>query len=208
MPNPARAYRGLLKTRKCTHQEQLVIGIRFAPQHAVIGVGQGFELVIFIGDAPRYLCFVQGEGLADKCAAHCTECGAGHIANRAHAQGVGEHLKTSLEPRDLQAVGNVIAAAPMGGARFIAGGEVGVVRGEVDGIDMGLEPGPTAETQLLGDRPLCLGQGCVRVLGFQVWQQFLGALALLLKVEAAIGVDVSGHTISLHKPVPLQGWES
>lgn len=75
----------------------------------------------------------------------------------------------------------------VGGAGFIAGSKVRVAGGEVDGVDMRLELGPTAETQLPGDLPLGLGQGGVRVEGFQTWQQFLGALALLLKVEAAVG---------------------
>ena len=180
--------RCLFKTGQGADQEQLVIGICLTPQHAVFGAGQGFEVVVFIVDTARCIRLIDGKGLADKGTAHRTKCRAGQITHRTHAQRVAEHVEPALEPRHLQAMGDVIAAAPVGGARFIAGCKVGMAGGEVNGVDMGLELGPTAETQLFGHLPLGLGQCGSRVLAFQVPQQFLGALALLLKVETAIGV--------------------
>ena len=50
-------------------QEQLVIRVRFAPQHTGRVVGQRLQLLIFIVDPARHGGQVQGEGLADKGAA-------------------------------------------------------------------------------------------------------------------------------------------
>ena len=51
----------------------------------------------------------------------------------------------------------------MSGAGFIAGIETRVAGGKVEGVDVGLELGPTGEAQLFGYLPLSLGQGCAGV---------------------------------------------
>src|SRR3990167_7710633 len=125
----------------------------------MFGAVQCFQLGVFPVNAQVYISRGQGKSLADKSAAQAAEFGAGKIAYGAHAQWVAEHLEAALEPSHLQAVGNVIATAPMVSTCLVAGLETVVARSKVQGIDMRLELGPTGKTQLPGDLPLGLGQG-------------------------------------------------
>ncbi|MNY59335.1 hypothetical protein D3C86_1957720 [compost metagenome] len=84
--------------------------------------------------------------------------------------------------------------------------------GKVDGVNMGLELGPTGKAQVASDQALGIGQAwCGLSIRTQALEQFLGALALLFKVDAAIfgwRRQSSGHTNSLCEPCPLSGRES
>jgi hypothetical protein len=119
-------------------------------------------------------------------------------ATKAHAQRVREHVEGAAEAGQLQGVGDVVAAAPVPGAGLVVGHEARMRRGEVDRVDMGLEPGPAREAELARDQPLGVGQPWCRsaparekgrwrggaAIG-EPLEQFLGALALLLEVDVA-----------------------
>ena len=165
----------MVKTCQGTDQKQLVIAIGFAPQHAVIGAAQFLEMGVFIVQAARGICHVQGKRLADETRPRRPVGLGGQGLDRAHAQRIAEHPEAPLEPGHAKAVGNIIAATPMGGARFITGLEAWVAGGEVHRIHMGLEFWPTAETQLSGNQPLSIGQGRRRVGNLR---QFIGRRAL------------------------------
>ncbi|MNT15891.1 hypothetical protein D3C72_1509700 [compost metagenome] len=166
---------------------------------------------------------LQAIGLADVVAAQGAVRRCRHITHRAHDQGVAEHVKGAGEPGQAQAVADVVAAAPMLGSGFVIGDELRVAGGKVDGVDMRLEFGPAGKPQIAGNQPLGIGQTWGEGRGLQLRQlfrrrtraqaleQFLGALALLFKVDAAIfgwRRQSSGHTNSLCEPCPLSGRES
>ncbi|MNZ20760.1 hypothetical protein D3C78_378190 [compost metagenome] len=180
-------------------------------------------MTVLIKHLALHLLAVKSVGLADVVDTHRLILLARQVAYRAHAQGIGEHVKRAGKTGQAQAVLDVIATAPMLGAGFIVGDELRVACGKVDGVDMRLEFGPAGKPQIAGNQPLGIGQTWGEGRGLQLRQlfrrrtraqaleQFLGALALLFKVDAAIfgwRRQSSGHTNSLCEPCPLSGRES
>ncbi len=189
------ARRQAFEPRQGAHQKQLVIRIGLAPQHAR-SVAQLSQLSVFVISAPTHVGQRQVEGLADELAALLTIGGCRQVLHRAHAQGVGHHLKTPAEPGKVQGVFDIVTAAPVAGIGFVTGSKVRMPHGKIDGVDMRFELGPTAEAQLPGDQPLRAGQRRRRMLelgqlrgcgtGLELTQKLFGAFFLLLEVEPAV----------------------
>ncbi|MNJ65675.1 hypothetical protein D3C77_617020 [compost metagenome] len=60
-------------------------------------------------------------------------------------------MKRAGKTSQIQTVLDVVAAAPVLCAGLIVGDELRVACGEIDGVDVGLELGPTAEPQVTGN---------------------------------------------------------
>ena len=199
------------------NQEQLVVGVRFAPEdHFAVAVQlrQGCALPgLALFDALRRelerLQYILGTYLPVR--------RLRQRRHRPHDHGVVEHVEGTGKPGDAQAVLDIVAAAPMLHLRFAIGGKTRVAGGEIDCIGMGLELWPAGETGFAGDQPLGVGQpvlgpgqakGAQLGAGFVVqgFQQALGALAQGGQVEQAVmaGCMNGGHANSLWGSVRRQ----
>ncbi|MNJ55030.1 hypothetical protein D3C77_505020 [compost metagenome] len=169
------------------NQEQLIVGVGFAPEHCARAIAQQRQLTVLIRHSLSHLGALKAVGLADVVAAQAVVVVTWQVAYRPHAQRIAEHVKRPVKAGQAQAVTDVVTATPVLAACFIVGDELGVASGKIDGVDMGLELGPAGKAQVASDQALSIGQtwrGCSAQA--QVLEQFLGALALLFKVDAAI----------------------
>ena len=186
-------------------QEQLVVGIRLAPERHPRVFAEPLEPGVFLALAGLGVGRVEVEGAAQVVAAQGEELGQRQVRHRSHGQRVGEHPEAAAKAGELQAVGDVVAAAQVQGRGLIAADQIGVAAGEGDGVDMRLESRPTGEAQFARHLPLGVGQArrlprkpCTagRVAA-PLAQQLLGALALLFEIDPAVAENAGkGHTIS------------